>query len=475
VHFTQPCYSLAVMSISEDLGDDIVVSSAVLDAMPDAALLVAGDGTIVYANARADDLLGWQPADLVGRNVDALVPDSIAGRHASLRRRFVSDPRSRPMGNGLELDAVRRDGTEIAVEISLSPLRLGGNEFVIAAIRDGRPQRELRNALVDARDHVRSVIDALQDGILEFDIGADHYAMVNPRFCEMVGLSADEILATEGTPPWWDPAEVDNIKVLREQACSGVIARYELGLRHSDGHMFRVMVTSNATMRGDRMMLIGLFHDLTEEQRAAELLEASRSRVTLLEDRDRIGRDLHDGVIQRLFAAGLHLQAAIGRPDRDDRVLQVIDEIDDSIKQIRTTIFTLHGPRGLSTGLEHGLRVAVTEAGRLLGHDPTLHLRDGIETVGDDLGAEILTVVRELLTNIVKHASASASVIDLGIEDGALRLIVGDNGVGMNPDAIHAGSGMKNLGERAKQRGGSSRVTSNDDGGTTITWRVPLT
>jgi PAS domain S-box-containing protein len=463
------------MSISQGLGSDVAVSSAVLDAMPDAALLVAADGTICFANARTSDLLGWSASELVGRSVDALVPDSVAGRHASLRQRFTNDPRSRPMGNGLELNAVRKDGVEIAVEISLSPLQLRGDRFVIAAIRDGRPQRELRTALIDARDHVRSVIDALQDGVLEFDIEAGRYAMVNPRFCEMVGLTSHEVLSTAGTPPWWNPAEVEAIETLRSQACAGATARYELGLRHADGHTFRAMVTSNATMRGERMMLIGLFHDLTDEQRVADLLETSRSRLALLEDRDRIGRDLHDGVIQRLFAAGLHLQAAIGRPDRDDRVLQVIDEIDDSIKQIRTAIFTLHGQRGLSTGLEHGMRVAVAEAGRLLGHDPTLHLRDGVETISEELGLEVLTVVRELLTNIVKHARASASVVELGVEDGALQLVVSDNGVGMSPNPVGAGSGMKNLSERAHQHKGSSTSASNDDGGTTVTWRVPLT
>jgi PAS domain S-box-containing protein len=463
-----------VSPTTESLGNDVAVSSAILDAMPDAALLVAADGTITYANARADDLLGWSADELKGRSVDTLVPGSVLDRHASLRQRFANDPRPRPMGTGLELNAVRRDGTEIAVEISLSPLRLGSDDFVIAAIRDGRPQRELRNALVDARDHVRSVIDALQDGILEFDIEAGSYAMVNPRFCDMVGLSAEDVLATTGTPPWWDPTEVAEIEALRFQGCAGETARYELGLRHSDGHTFRVMVTSNVTTRGDRMMLIGLFHDLTEEKRAADLLEASRSRIALLEDRDRIGRDLHDGVIQRLFAAGLHLQAAIGRTDRDDRLAQVIDEIDDSIKQIRTTVFTLHGQRGLSTGLEHGLRVAVAEAGRLLGHEPTLLLGEGIEAVTEDLGAEVLTIVRELLMNVVKHAHASASTVDLRVDGDSLCLAVSDNGVGMNADTVAAGSGMTNLHERSQHRDGWSTVALNNDGGTTVTWRVPL-
>jgi PAS domain S-box-containing protein len=451
----------------------ISVSSAILDAMPDAGVLVDGDGTIVYANARVDDLLGWPVAELLGRPVEDLVPATIAPHHRTLRARYNCDPRARPMGSGLELNALCRDGTELAVEISLGPMRLNGADFVIAAIRDGRPHRELRSALVDARDHLRGVIENLADGLLEYDVDVGRYLMANPRFCEMVGHTVDEVLAIQATPPWWDPDEIDTIQRLRDDAIAGRIARYELGLHRSDGSRFRVLVTANVLRRDGRTLLIGLFHDLTEEQHAAGQLEASRSRVALLEDRERIARDLHDGVIQRLFAAGLHLQAAIGRADQTPRLMQVIDEIDDSIKEIRTTIFTLHSQRGLSTSLEHGLRVAVAEASRLLGHDPELRLGDEIENIPEELGAEIITVVRELLTNIVKHADATASFVDLSIESGKLRLIVGDNGVGLGV-ANDAGSGLKNIADRAARRGGESTASPNSPAGTIVTWRVPL-
>ncbi len=450
------------------------VAPALLDAMPDVALLVRADGSIAYVNARIEDLLGWSPDELIGQSVDALVPQSAAGRHAALRRRFADDPRSRPMGSGLELDAVCRDNTTIAVEISLSPLVFDSETLVIAVVRDGRPQRALRQALAETSEHVRSVIDSLQDGVLEFDIEAERYTMVNPRFCEMVGLPEREVLFTTGVPPWWNPDEISAIAALRERACSGTVVRYELGLRHRDGRSFPALVTANTIRRGERLMLIGLFHDLTDERQAADQLEMSRAQIALLEDRDRIGRDLHDGVIQRLYAAGLHLQASLGRPDQDERIIQVIDEIDDAIKQIRTAIFPLHSRRGLSTDLEHGLRVATAEASRLLETEPELRICCDVSSISDDLGDELLTVVRELLSNVAKHACATSASVELSVDDGAVRLTVEDNGIGLDDASVIAGSGLKNLRERAEQRHGHFHIESATPSGTKAVWRAPL-
>jgi PAS domain S-box-containing protein len=450
------------------------VAPALLDAMPDVALLVGAGGSIAYVNSRVEQLLGWLPTELIGQSVETLVPPSAAGHHASLRQRFADDPRSRPMGSGLELDAVCRDKSTIAVEISLSPLVVDGNRFVIAVVRDGRPQRAMREALAEVGDHVRSVIDSLQDGVLEFDIQAERYTMVNPRFCEMVGLTEREVLATTDVPPWWNPDQISVIEELRRKACDGAVVRYELGLRHRDGRCFTALVTTNTIRRGGRWRLIGLFHDLTEERRAADQLVKSRAQIALLEDRDRIGRDLHDGVIQRLFAAGLHLQASLGRADQKERVVQVIDEIDDAIKQIRAAIFPLHSRRGLATDLEHGLRVAMAEASRLLPAEPELRIVGDVSSISDDLGEELLTVVRELLSNVAKHAQASATSVELSIDDGAVRITVEDNGVGLDEALFTAGSGLKNLRERAAQRHGQFHLEAAAPSGTKAIWQARL-
>jgi signal transduction histidine kinase len=216
--------------------------------------------------------------------------------------------------------------------------------------------------------------------------------------------------------------------------------------------------------------------DLSDEVEAVDELEAARSRLAILEDRDRIGRDLHDGVIQRLFAAGLHIQAAIGRADQDERLLSVIDEIDDAIKQIRTTVFTLHSQRGLRSGVEHALRVAIAESSRLLGHEPRLELVGNPAHVSDELGTEMVTLVRELLANVVKHASASRSFVQVNIGAEQLTVQVADDGVGFDVEDIELepGSGLKNAAERADALGGSAVAMRRAPQGTIVRWSVPI-
>ncbi len=114
--------------------------------------------------------------------------------------------------------------------------------------------------------------------------------------------------------------------------------------------------------------------DVTERLETSAQLHAARTRLEVLDDRDRIARELHDSVIQRLFAAGLHLQASTGRPDTRERISAVVDEIDDAIREIRGVIFTLQRPSHLDSGLAEALRVSISEAARLLGHRPTLNV-----------------------------------------------------------------------------------------------------
>jgi PAS domain S-box-containing protein len=330
------------------------------------------------------------------------------------------------------------------------------------------------NALIDARDRAQAIIASLPDGVLEYDVADQRYVTVNTPFCEMVGYSHHEVIAVEGRPPWWGPSEGDPIMTLRGNANVGEIVHYEIGLQHRSGRPVRAMVTANVIRSSGRSILLSFFHDLTEERLMAEELNAARERVAVLEDRDRIARDLHDGVIQRMFAAGLHVQAAIGRPDQDARLGNVIDEIDEAIKDIRTTIFTLHGQRGLGTSLEHALRVLLAESSRLLGHQPDLDIDGDLAEIPDELGTEMLLLIRELLTNVVKHAQATRTMVRVEAADDNLSVSVHDDGVGYAHTDIDAGSGLKNLHERARRRSGTARVDRLVSRGTAVCWKVPM-
>ncbi len=211
---------------------------------------------------------------------------------------------------------------------------------------------------------------------------------------------------------------------------------------------------------------------------ALELADRRRDaeRLVVLEDRDRIAKDLHDTVIQRLFATAMTLMSAIKITQNRDvavRVQRAVDDLDETIRQIRSTIFALQtSPDG-----EHSLRTrvltAVDAAAESLGFAPAVRLEGLLDTlVGDEIGDQLIAVLSEALSNVVRHADArwAAVAVDAGE---FLVLVVEDDGVGIAEGGRR--SGLRNMAERAESLGGSFDIRERDDGGTTLEWRVPLT
>jgi len=196
----------------------------------------------------------------------------------------------------------------------------------------------------------------------------------------------------------------------------------------------------------------------------------------LLEDRDRIARDLHDHVIQRLFAAGLIVQS-VATAEADfsaaQRLSHVVGELDDTIKQIRTSIFHLRGASIAGPGLRSALLTVITQIEPALCFSPTVQFRGPVDTVTSaSLVAEAEAVVREALANVAKHAGATAACLLIIVTDDRLIIEVMDNGIG--PGELTRRSGLGNLERRAADLAGSLTVEPASDGGTQLRWTVPL-
>ena len=213
---------------------------------------------------------------------------------------------------------------------------------------------------------------------------------------------------------------------------------------------------------------------------AALALERARAQderelLVVLEDRERIARDLHDVVIQRLFATGMQLQAVAPqtlRPDTAKRINAAVDDLDATILDIRRSIFELRAPAG--TTLRTELRDAIEAAAETRGFRPVLDVSGPVDSaVPDDIAPEILAVVREALTNVARHADATTARVSIRAADGSVVLIIEDDGVGIDPS--RARSGVVNMGERAHDLGGTFEVGPGEAGGTTVLWKVPIT
>ena len=210
-------------------------------------------------------------------------------------------------------------------------------------------------------------------------------------------------------------------------------------------------------------------------ERAQEQLQ----RLSLVEDRERIGRDLHDTVIQRLFATGLSLQATIRRaedqPEVASRLERAVDDIDATVKEIRSTIFSLQRSEPGATSVRSEVLDLVSELTPILPAPPRVGFDGALDTmVRAEIADHLLHVVREALTNVAKHAQASEVRLRLTADHQDVTLTVSDDGTGL-PAAPRGGRGLKNLRSRAVDLGGSFSAASRaEGGGTVLTWRVPV-
>jgi PAS domain S-box-containing protein len=316
---------------------------------PDGVLIVDADGLIVYANRSIRSLAGSD--ELVGLNVDSLVPSEVRSRHTSLRSGYVEQPTQRPMGVGLELTMERPGGGRVPVEVSLSPFVHGG-QYVIVAVRD--------------------------------------------------------------------------------------------------------------------------ISDRLENQRR---LSAAHEQLALVSERERIGRDLHDVVLQHLYGMGLSAQAiaSAADPATATKLEAVVDDVDRIISEVRTIVFTL-GPAGRRGALGQELADVVAQASRVLGFTPALRLVGPVDTLlSDEVRTEMVASMREALGNVARHAKASQASVVIEIVDDSVVMTVTDNGIGPPADSgkARSGHGLANLHARASAFGGTCELgirAASEGSGARLRW-----
>jgi signal transduction histidine kinase len=208
--------------------------------------------------------------------------------------------------------------------------------------------------------------------------------------------------------------------------------------------------------------------------------EEDRRRLAVFEDRVRIARDLHDLVIQRLFATGLGLEGLsrlIPQPEVAERVTGFVHDLDRTIRDVRNSIFSLQEPAEVQGSLRSELLRLAHDAAEMLGFEPQIGFEGPLDTmVPDRVRGELVATLREALSNAARHAAASTVSVEIMVDRRGrqLTVTVADDGVGI-PESLLKRSGLANLAERAARWNGSLSVRrTGERGGTTLAWTITL-
>jgi signal transduction histidine kinase len=199
-------------------------------------------------------------------------------------------------------------------------------------------------------------------------------------------------------------------------------------------------------------------------------------QLTILAERERIAHDLHDHVIQRIFAAGMDLQGTLARarsPEVADRLTRTLDDLQTIIEEIRTTIFQLKSPLGSDGGFRHRIQRVVADLTGSRDIVTTVRMHGPMTAVGDELAEHAEAVTAEAVSNALRHSGASRITVEISVADMFILDII-DNGCGIPVDNPR-NSGLANMKYRAEQLGGTCEITSPPEGGTRVHWIAPLT
>jgi PAS domain S-box-containing protein len=242
----------------------------------------------------------------------------------------------------------------------------------------------------------------------------------------------------------------------------------QLFAQDAGGAMFPVEVSLSPVVIDGEHRTVATIRDVSDRQ-------AFATEMAMLQDRERIARDLHDMVIQRLFAAGMGLQAIQGQAQPAvvaERIATTINDLDDTIRELRSAIFRL-GQRTEHRSVSAQLTELVHDRARHLGFEPDLRLVGDVDHLPDFISDQLIATVTEGLSNVVRHAMATMATVYIEHVDDRLSLSIIDDGRGL-PDEPKRSGGLSNMMWRAAELGGSCTVGHNDPAGTVLTWKVPI-
>jgi two-component system, NarL family, sensor histidine kinase DevS len=477
----------------------------VFSASPDAVVVIDAHYRIVLASPAVTALFGYDSEELLGQSIDLLVPDSRRELHVDHLRRFFEAPHPREMGVGLDLAGRRRDGVELPIDVSLTPVSQDGELYVAAFVRDATERRRALNRVNAVNDITKRLLAGaqMQEILSLVAQSARHLCQSDAAWIAMPTTVKFEIVSVDG----------EGTDVLLGVLLSGDTSRSAEVMRSGQPDVIEDLSTADNVPPGVVELDLGpgLYVPFVADQRRLGTLVLGRvhgqpsfqpldvafaevfagaaataielgsvrseiDRLSIIAEDERIARDLHDTVIQELFALGMSLQAlsssttgAVG-----ERISAAVESLDDVIRQIRNTIFQLPGRNDVATGLRDEMLRLADRFQHELGVLPRVAFVGPVDiAVPEIVGEHLLQVFGESLSNVGRHAHASKIEAVVAVEGEWLSFSLLDDGVGVG-DGPSAGNGIRNMATRAENLGGTFTISRRQPAGTIVEWRVPL-
>ncbi len=460
---------------------------AVLESTPDALIMADGEGRVLLMNRQAERLLGYSRSDILGLPVEMVMPERFRAEHPDHRRAYMIEPSTRLMGHTRELFAVRSDGTEVPVEVSLSYLEMDGGPVVVAAMRDVSERKKREAALIRSERSLAEAQRVAHLGSMEYDL-LSGTVEASEEALRILGL-AREVVTSESIQAIIHPDDLPAVLAHTQSVLTThEPLEFEFRVVRPDGDVRIVhdRVAPFSSPEGQPTRLLGTIQDVTEQRQAEQEMGELKSRLqsSVEVERLHLAQDLHDGPMQDLYGASYRLDELQRLADQELRIglEEVSTQVQHTISELRDMARELRPPAISTFGLEKAIRSYAHDFHEKHPNiNVELSLAHDHQLLPEETRLTLFRVLQQALANILRHSQADAVQVRFSLDAEEARLVIADNGQGFHVPSNwmgfvrHGHYGLAGAAERLNALGGRLLVESEPDRSTVVTAIVPWT